>query len=259
MLKLATWNVNSLNVRLPRLIAWLPVAQPDVLCLQETKLEDVKFPRDAFAGAGYASYFTGQRTYNGVALLVRDGAGAATDIVTALPAFTDVQKRVIAATVGGVRIVNFYVPNGQTVDSDKYRYKLDWCAAATHFLRDELSRNADVAVVGDFNIAPEDRDVHDPVLWTGQVLCSEPERMVFRGWQGLDLKDGFRLFDQPEKTFSWWDYRQLAFPKNHGLRIDHILLSTALAAKCVACRIDRNARKGERPSDHAPVIAEIAI
>jgi exodeoxyribonuclease-3 len=257
-MKIATWNVNSLNVRLPRLLAWLPAAQPDVVCLQETKLEDAKFPRQELADAGYAAHFAGQRTYNGVALLVRDGVGPATDIVTALPGFADEQKRVLAATVGGVRVVDFYVPNGQAVDSDKYRYKLDWCAAATAYLRAELARHPSLTVAGDFNIAPEDRDVHDPAAWAGQVLCSDAERAVFRDWLALGLVDSFRLFDQPEKTFSWWDYRQLAFPKNHGLRIDHILLSKALAAKCAACRIDRNARKGEKPSDHAPVIAELA-
>jgi len=256
--KLATWNVNSLNVRLPRLVAWLAAERPDVVCLQETKLEDAKFPRQELADAGYAAHFAGQRTYNGVALLVRDGVGPATDLVTALPGFADEQKRVLAATVGGVRIVDFYVPNGQAVDSDKYRYKLDWCAAATAFLRAELARHPSLTVAGDFNIAPEDRDVHDPAAWAGQVLCSDAERAVFRDWLALGLVDSFRLFDQPEKTFSWWDYRQLAFPKNRGLRIDHILLSKALAAKCAACRIDRNARKGEKPSDHAPVIAELA-
>ena len=257
-MKIATWNVNSLNVRLPRLLAWLPAAQPDVVCLQETKLEDAKFPRQELADAGYAAHFAGQRTYNGVALLVRDGVGPATDLVAALPGFADEQKRVLAATVGGVRVVDFYVPNGQAVDSDKYRYKLDWCAAATAYLRAELARHPSLAVAGDFNIAPEDRDVHDPAAWAGQVLCSDAERAVFRDWLALGLVDSFRLFDQPEKTFSWWDYRQLAFPKNRGLRIDHILLSRALAAKCAACRIDRNARKGEKPSDHAPVIAELA-
>jgi len=257
-LKLATWNVNSLNVRLPRLLDWLAAAQPDIVGLQETKTVDAKFPRRELADAGYASHFAGQRTYNGVALLVHDDIGPVTDVVTALPDFADEQKRVIAATVAGTRFVDFYVPNGQLVDSDKYRYKLDWCRAATAFLAGEISRHPQLAVAGDFNIAPEDRDVHDPDLWRGQVLVSEPERAVFRDWLGLGLKDSFRLFDQPDKTFSWWDYRQLAFPKNHGLRIDHILLSPALAARCAACRIDRNTRKGERPSDHAPVIAEIA-
>jgi exodeoxyribonuclease-3 len=256
-LKLATWNVNSLNVRLPRLLDWLPVAQPDVLCLQETKLEDARFPVREIEAAGYHVHYAGQKTYNGVAMLVREALGTATDIVTALPGYADEQKRVIAGTVGTTRIVGLYVPNGQAVDSDKYRYKLDWCAAATEFLRHELACHAALAVVGDFNIAPEDRDVHDPALWAGQVLCSGPERAVFRAWQALGLRDGFRLFEQPEKTFSWWDYRQLAFPKNRGLRIDHILLSEALAARCTGCRIDRNARKGDKPSDHAPVIADI--
>ena len=256
-LKLATWNVNSLNVRLPRLLDWLAAEKPDAVCLQETKTEDAKFPHRELAEAGYASHFCGQRTYNGVALLVRAGAGEAKDIVTALPGFDDPQKRVIAATVARLRIVCLYVPNGQAVDSDKYRYKLDWCRAATAWLHDELERHPALAVAGDFNVAPEDRDVHDPELWRGQVLFSDPERAVFRDWLALGLSDSFRLFDQPEKSFSWWDYRQLAFPKNRGLRIDHILLSAPLAAKCTACRIDRNARKGERPSDHAPVIAEI--
>jgi exodeoxyribonuclease-3 len=258
-MRLATWNVNSLNVRLPRLLAWLAAESPDIVCLQETKTEDAKFPRMEIEAAGYSAVFSGQRTYNGVALLLRAGSGEAAEIVTAVPDFDDPQKRVIAATIDGRRIVCLYVPNGQSVDSDKYRYKLDWCRAATAWLRDESARHPALAVAGDFNIAPEDRDVHDPELWRGQVLCTDAERAVFRDWQALELKDSFRLFDQPEKTFSWWDYRQLAFPKNHGLRIDHILLSRSLAAKCTSCRIDRNARKGEKPSDHAPVIAEIAI
>ena len=257
-MKLATWNVNSLNIRLPRLIAWLAAETPDVVCLQETKTEDAKFPRMEIEAAGYAACFSGQRTYNGVALLVRAGSGEPSDIVTALPDFDDPQKRVIAATIGGRRVVCVYVPNGQSIDSDKYRYKLDWCRAATAWLTAESARHPALAVAGDFNIAPEDRDVHEPELWRGQVLCSEPERAVFREWQALGLKDSFRLFEQPDKTFSWWDYRQLAFPKNRGLRIDHILMSSELAAKCTSCRIDRNARKGEKPSDHAPVIAEIA-
>ena len=256
-MKLATWNVNSLNVRLPRLVEWLGATRPDVVCLQETKIVDAKFPRMELAAAGYASYFVGQNTYNGVALLVRDGVGPVADVAPALPEFGDEQKRVIAATVAGIRIVDFYVPNGQSVDSDKYRYKLDWCRAATAFLAGEVGRHPSLAVAGDFNIAPEDRDVHDPDLWRGQVLCTDAERQVFRDWLGLGMKDSFRMFPQPEKTFSWWDYRQLAFPKNHGLRIDHILLAPALAARCTACRIDRNARKGEKPSDHAPVIVEL--
>jgi len=229
-MKIATWNVNSLTVRLPRLLEWLPVNAPDVLCLQETKIDDPRFPVDEIARAGYRAHYAGQRTYNGVALLVRAGLPPAIDVVTALPGFADPQKRVIAATVAGVRVVNLYVPNGQAVDSDKYVYKLGWCAAATRYLRAEIARTPAMAVAGDFNIAPEDRDVHDPAAWAGQVLCSEPERAVFRDWLALGLADSFRLFPQPEQTFSWWDYRQLAFPKNRGLRIDHILLSPPLAA-----------------------------
>jgi len=253
---LAAWNVNSLNVRLPRLLAWLAAHTPDVVCLQETKLEDHKFPVVDVAAAGYSAHFAGQKTYNGVAILVRKGLSV-TDVAAGIPGFADDQKRVIAATVAGVRVVDFYVPNGQSVDSDKYRYKLDWCAAAAANLRDELSRHANVAVMGDFNVAPEDRDVHDPALWAGQVLCTVPERDAFRAFLAAGLKDSFRLFDQPPATFSWWDYRQLAFPKNRGLRIDHILLSAPLAARCTASRIDRNERKGEKPSDHAPVLVEL--
>ena len=253
---LAAWNVNSLNVRLPRLLAWLAANSPDVICLQETKLEDHKFPVADIAASGYAAHFAGQKTYNGVAILVRAGL-AVTDVVAGIPNYADEQKRVIAATVAGIRIIGVYVPNGQSVDSDKYRYKLDWCAAITGYLRDELSRHANVAVMGDFNVAPDDRDVHDPALWAGQVLCSEPERAAFRGFMVTGLVDSFRLFEQPPKTFSWWDYRMLGFPKNHGLRIDHILLSAPLAARCTASRIDRNERKGEKPSDHAPVSVEL--
>ena len=252
---LAAWNVNSLNVRLPRLLDWLAAQKPDVLCLQETKLEDPKFPAMEIAAAGYASHFSGQKTYNGVAILVREGLPV-TDVAIGIDGYADEQKRVIAATVDGVRVVCAYVPNGQSVDSDKYQYKLRWCAAATAFLKDALAHHRDFAFAGDMNIAPEPRDVHDPALWEGQVLFSPPERDVFAGWIELGLKDSFRLFEQPPKTYSWWDYRQLGFPKNHGLRIDHILVSGGLAQRCTSCTIDRNERKGEKPSDHAPVIAE---
>jgi exodeoxyribonuclease-3 len=191
-----------------------------------------------------------------VAILVREGLEAS-DVAIGMPGLADAQKRVIAATVAGIRVINFYVPNGQSVDSDKYRYKLDWCASAALYLRDELARYPNLAVMGDFNVAPEDRDVHDPALWAGQVLCSEPERAAFAAFLAAGLRDSFRLFDQPPGTFSWWDYRQLGFPKNHGLRIDHILLSPPLAARCTVSRIDRNARKGDKPSDHAPVLVEL--
>jgi exodeoxyribonuclease III len=255
-MRLATWNVNSLNVRLPRLLAWLAANQPDVLGLQETKLDDPRFPSMEIAAAGYQACFYGQKTYNGVAILARANVA---DVALGMPQFGDDHKRVIAATVGGIRFVCFYVPNGQSVDSDKYQYKLRWLAAATAYLRAELAQHPRLAVVGDINIAPEDRDVHDPELWRSQVLATDAERAAFRDWLGLGLKDAFRLFEQPEKTFSWWDYRQLAFPKNQGLRIDHILLSPALAGTCTSCRIDRQARKGEKPSDHAPVIAELSL
>ena len=254
-MKLATWNINSLRMRLPRVLDWLAAQQPDVLCLQELKLEDDKYPRPELEAAGYQSHVFGQKTYNGVAILVRDGVHVG-DVATGLRGFDDEQKRVIAATVDGVRIVCAYVPNGQSVGSDKYEYKLRWCAAAEAYLRDALAAFPELAFVGDLNIAPEPRDVHDPAAWEGSVLFSPPERAAFARWIGLGLEDTFRRFDQPPKTFSWWDYRMLAFPKNMGLRIDHILVSPSLAARCVSCTIDRNARKGEKPSDHAPVIAE---
>ena len=256
-MKLATWNVNSLNVRLPRLLAWLAVTQPDVVCLQETKLEDVKFPHDALREAGYDAHFAGQKTYNGVAIVVRRGL-AADHVVRGMPGYEDTQQRVIAATIAGIRIICVYVPNGQSVGSEKYVYKLGWYHAAAQYVKAQLAEHAQLAVLGDFNVAPEDRDVHDPLQWEGQVLVSEPERAAFRALLSLGLQDSFRLFDQAPATFSWWDYRMLGFPKNHGLRIDHILMSAPLAARCISCRIDRNERKGEKPSDHAPVIAEIS-
>jgi len=252
-MKLVSWNINSLNVRLPRLLDWLSANAPDVICLQETKLEDAKFPVGPLEVAGYASHFAGQKTYNGVAILVRRGLDA-TDVMAGVDDFVDAQKRLIAATIAGVRVVSAYVPNGQSVDSDKYRYKLAWCEAVAAHLKNALAKYPSLVIAGDFNVAPDDRDVHDPALWAGQVLCSEPERSAFRAFLDAGLVDSFRLFDQPPKTFSWWDYRQLAFPKGHGLRIDHALLSAPLAARCTSSLIDRNARKGKQPSDHAPVI-----
>jgi exodeoxyribonuclease-3 len=256
-MKIVTWNVNSLTVRLPRLIAWLAANPPDIVCLQETKLEDAKFPEKALSDAGYRSVYAGQKTYNGVAILARHGL-AITDVAMGIDGYTDVQQRVIAASIAGLRVIYVYVPNGQSVDSDKYAYKLDWCRAVALHLRDALAQHPLLAMAGDFNVAPEDRDVYDPAAWEGQVLCSPAERAAFQAFLDHGLVDSFRLFDQPPNTFSWWDYRQLAFPKNRGLRIDHVLLSTPLAERCTSCRIDRNARKGERPSDHAPVIAELA-
>ncbi len=253
-MRIATWNINSLKVRLPQLLDWLPAAQPDVICLQELKLEDAKFPRDEIAAAGYRAAFSGQKTYNGVAILSRSEP---VDTFAGIPGFADEQKRVLAATIDGVRMVCLYAPNGQAVGSEKYEYKLRWYAALREWLADEMLGHPDLAVLGDLNVAPEDRDVHDPKAWEGQVLVSEPEREAFRSLLALGFKDSFRLFEQPEKSFSWWDYRMLAFRRNAGLRIDHILLSPSLAARCTACTIDKAPRKLERPSDHTPVIAEL--
>ena len=257
-MKIATWNVNSLKVRLPHLLEWLAAHQIDVVCLQETKLVDENFPVEALAAAGYDSAFAGQKTYNGVALLTRRAAtlGAA-EVVTALPGLDDPQKRLIAANIGGLRIVCAYFPNGQSVGSDKYDYKMRWIEALIAWLRDELARHPQVVLAGDFNIAPEERDVHDPKAWEGQVLFSERERQAFRDLLALGLVDSFRLFDQPERSYTWWDYRMMAFRRKMGLRIDHVLLSAALAPRCTACTIDIEPRRREQPSDHAPVIVTL--
>ena len=252
-MKIATWNVNSLKVRLPQVLDWLAAHQPDVMCLQETKLEDVNFPAAEIAAAGYQVLFSGQKTYNGVAILSK---APVSEVTTAIPGFEDVQKRVLAATIAGTRVINLYIPNGQSVDSDKFQYKLGWLEALTAWLADELARHPRLVVLGDFNIAPEECDVHDPKAWEGQVLFSQPEREIFRRMVDLGLADSFRLCEQPEKSYSWWDYRMNAFRRNMGLRIDHILLSPALAATCKSCIIDKEARKAERPSDHAPVMVE---
>jgi exodeoxyribonuclease-3 len=253
-MKLATWNVNSLKVRLPQVLLWLTENPVDVLCLQETKTTDDKFPVGEVEAAGYHAIFAGQKTYNGVAILSKHPM---TEVIKNIPGFEDEQQRVIAACIDGVRVICAYVPNGQAVDSDKYRYKLKWLEAFHVWVAAECVAHESVAVLGDYNIAPEDRDVHDPVAWQGQVLVSEPERAAFRRVLGLGFKDAFRLFVQPEKLFSWWDYRQMAFRRNLGLRIDHILLSNALAARCSACVIDKAPRKWEQPSDHTLVIATI--
>ncbi|WP_153109153.1 exodeoxyribonuclease III [Propionivibrio limicola] len=253
-MRIAAWNVNSLKVRLPQLLDWLTERQPDVVCLQETKLEDANFPRAEIEAAGYAVAYSGQKTYNGVALLSRLGLD---DVACGNPHFPDPQKRLIAATVKGVRVICAYVPNGQAVGSDKYAYKLEWLQALNTWVAEQLAATPQLVLAGDFNIAPDDRDVYDPAAWAGQILCSDAERAAFRRLLDLGLKDSFRLFDQPEKSFSWWDYRMLGFQKNNGLRIDHILLSAPLAEKCVAAGIDRAMRKLERPSDHAPVTVEI--
>ncbi len=253
-MKLATWNVNSLAVRLQHLLDWLATNQPDALCLQETKLTDDKFPREAVEAAGYRVECFGQKTYNGVALLSKT---VAVDVVRNISGFEDEQARVITGTVNGVRVIGAYVVNGQAVGTDKFAYKLRWLEALQKFVADELTRHTHLALMGDFNIAPEDRDVHDPAAWAGQVLCTAEERAHFIGLCGLGLHDAFRLFEQPEKSYSWWDYRMLGFQKNKGLRIDHILVSHALKSNVTACTIDRAERKKERPSDHAPVMVEL--
>jgi len=255
VMKLATWNVNSLKVRLPQVIDWLVENQPDVLCLQEIKLIDENFPVDEIKAAGYESVFIGQKTYNGVAMLSKRQGNK---VVTAIPGFADEQKRVIAATYGDLRVICAYVPNGENVESEKYDYKLRWLPAFTQWLQQELIDYKRLAVLGDFNIAPEDRDVYDAELWQGKVLCSEPERAAFGAMLNLGLNDSFRLFEQPEKSYTWWDYRMMAFRRNQGLRIDHILLSEELCSACMTCTIDKTMRKLERPSDHAPVWVELA-
>ena len=249
-MKLATWNVNSLKVRLPHVLAYLGEQAPDALCLQETKCEDAAFPGAACEAAGYHWVHDGQKTYNGVAILARTPPA---EVSRGIPGFDDPQKRVLAATVSGVRVVSAYCPNGQSVGSDKYEYKLRWFAALAAWLREELTRHPALAVLGDYNVAPEDRDVHDPEAWRGQVLVSEPERSAFGALCALGLADAFRLFEQPAQSFTWWDYRMAAFRRNLGLRIDHILLSPALASRCRECVVDVGPRKLERPSDHAPV------
>ena len=254
-MKIATWNVNSLKVRLPHVLDWLERAKPDALCLQETKTEDKNFPFDALREAGYHAAIFGQKTYNGVAILAHTPPA---DVATGIAGFADEQKRVIAATVGDTRIVCAYFPNGQSPESEKFQYKLKWIAALTAWLKQEMARHPRLALLGDYNIAPEDRDVHDPKTWEGQNLVSEPEREGFRGLIALGLNDAFRRFEQAPASFTWWDYRMMAFRRKMGMRIDHILLSAELAAHCTACSVDIEPRKLERPSDHAPVIAEFS-
>ena len=259
-MKLATWNVNSLGIRLPHLLAWLAETQPDAVVLQETKLVDEKFPHAELKEAGWHAEFFGQKTYNGVALISKLPA---TDIVRNIPGHADPQARVIAGTVhgksGDVRIVGGYFPNGQAPGSEEFAYKMGWLTALKDWLATELAAHPKLVLMGDFNIAPEDRDVHDPVLWYGQIHCTDEERAHFKALVGLGLHDAFRLLDQPPKSWSWWDYRNLAFRKNQGLRIDHILVSEPLRAGVRACTIDKAQRKLERPSDHAPVTVEIEL
>lgn len=253
-MKLACWNVNSLKVRLPHVLQWLEDHPVDVLCLQETKLTDDKFPVAEIEAAGYNAAFSGQKTYNGIAILSRHPIS---DVVKNNPLFDDTQQRLLTVTIENMRIICAYIPNGQAPDSDKFHYKLAWLNSLQLWLVDQQKKYPDLALLGDFNIAPEDRDVHDPAAWVGQNLVSPPERAAYQAMLALPLIDSFRLFEQAEKCFSWWDYRALGFRLNKGLRIDHILLSPSLAARCQSCVIDRVPRKWEQPSDHAPVIATL--
>lgn len=255
-MKIASWNVNSLRVRLPHVLQWLERHQPDVLGLQETKLPDHDFPADAFVEAGYQVRFVGQKTYNGVALIYRpQTAGEPTDLQTRLSHFDDSQKRLIAATFNDTRIYNLYIPNGQSVGSEKYEYKMQWLAALRQQLEQELATHKRVIAMGDFNIAPKDRDIHDPDRWRGKIMCSDAEREQLAAIQSLGLQDVFRVLSDATDEFSWWDYRMGAFNRNNGLRIDLILASGELADNCNVCEIDKDPRALERPSDHAPVWA----
>jgi exodeoxyribonuclease-3 len=255
-MKIASWNVNSLKVRLPHLTQWLVDAQPDIVALQETKLEDHKFPVDELAAAGYHVAYSGQKTYNGVAILAREEPR---DIVTDIPALDDPQRRILAATIGKLRVVDLYVVNGKAVGDEKYDYKLNWLARVREFLAGELERHPNLVVLGDFNICPDDRDVYDPVAWGDDILCSPPERAELKAITDLGLHDSFRLFESGNEHYSWWDYRQAAFRRNMGLRIDLILISEALKSVATAATIDREPRRWERPSDHTPVTLELDI
>ncbi|MFQ5635212.1 MAG: exodeoxyribonuclease III [Gammaproteobacteria bacterium] len=252
-MKIASWNVNSIRVRQQHVLDWLAQQQPDVLGLQELKMPTEDFAGAVFREAGYHSVAYGQKTYNGVALLSRNEPE---DVREGLPNFPDEQRRAVAASYGDTRVVNLYVPNGQAVGADKYRYKLAWLDALREHLAAELSRHPRIVVMGDFNIAPDDRDVYDPDAWRDRILCSNPERERLQALEALGFRDSFRLFDQPEASYSWWDYRAAAFRRKRGLRIDLILASADLASRCTASSIDPDPRKLERPSDHAPVFAE---
>jgi len=253
-MKIATWNVNSLKVRLPHVLDWLAANQPDALCLQELKMEDKVFPLAELQAAGYYAVYNGQKTYNGVAILSR---AEPTEVLRDIPGFSDEQKRIIAATVDGVRVICGYFPNGQAVGSEKFAYKLRWLSALTEWLREEMRQHERLVLGGDFNVAPEDRDAHPD--WKDEIHVSEPERAAFAALLGLGLVDTFRLFEQPERSYSWWDYRLFAFRRNFGLRIDHLLVSPALTAACRSCVVDKTPRALERPSDHAPVVLELAL
>jgi len=253
-MKIATWNVNSLRVRLPHVLTWLADAKPDILALQELKMPTEKFPFDELRAAGYEAIVNGQKTYNGVAILHRGMVPQ--NIMTEFPELQDPQRRVLAATFNHVRILNLYIPNGESVDSAKYQYKLNWLNHLKLFLANEIKQYSNIILLGDFNIAPQNTDVYDPVALAGKVLFSDPERAEFQNILQMGFQDCFRLQTQPEKIFSWWDYRLNSFKRNLGLRIDHILASVELAKHCKQCSIDKIPRGWERPTDHAPVVAE---
>ena len=252
-MKIATWNVNSMKVRLPHVVEWLQNHEPDVLVLQEIKQLTEMFPQDELAAAGYTSLANGQKTYNGVAVISKEEPQ---DPDLELPGLDDPQRRVLAVTIGGVRVINLYVPNGSEVGSEKYQYKLGWLRALRDYLAAQLEKYDNLVVLGDFNIAPADEDVYDPEKWGEAILCSPLERAALSDLLDLGLADVFRKFDQPEKSFSWWDYRAAMFRRNAGLRIDLILTSDPMTKRCTASYIDREPRTWERPSDHAPVVAE---
>jgi exodeoxyribonuclease-3 len=258
-MKIASWNVNSLKVRLPQLVQWLGEAGPDVVALQETKLEDTRFPAAELAAAGYRTVFSGQKTYNGVALLAREGLGEFGGVVTDIPGLDDPQRRILAASIGPLRVVDLYVVNGKAVGDEKYAYKLAWMAAVRDFLAEEIRRHPRLVVLGDFNICPDDRDVYDPAAWGEEILCSPPERAALKAITDIGLHDSFRLFEPAGGHYSWWDYRQGGFRRNLGLRIDLILVAEALKAAATGAAIDREPRRWERPSDHTPVTLELDI
>jgi len=255
--KIATWNVNSLRVRLPQVLDWLNEARPDVLALQETKLQDIDFPESAFTDIGYHVVYSGQRTYNGVAIITR--GAIAEERITDLPGLEDIQRRILAVTVGDVRVINLYIPNGESINSDKFKYKLNWLRYVEQFLKQELANHQRVIVVGDFNIAPDHIDVHNPQEWEGRILFSEPERAAFAAMLKLGFVDCFRNLNPEKQAYTWWDYRMNSYKRNIGVRIDHILANSTFAAQCELCHIDQTPRGHERPSDHAPVMAAFAI
>ncbi len=255
-MKVCTWNVNSLNVRRDHVIDWLAANEPDVLCLQETKMVDEKFPADVFHNMNYKVQFSGQKTYNGVAIISKHDIE---DPITDFPNYDDYQRRLLAGTCGPIRIINVYIPNGSEVGSEKYNYKLEWLGHLIEFVKQQIQQFEHVVLTGDYNIAPADEDVHDPELWRDKILCSKPEREKFQKLIQSGLTDTYRLFEQEPESFSWWDYRAAGFRRNLGMRIDHVLATSNLSEKCTNCAIDKEPRKLERPSDHAPVFAEFSI